>query len=83
MNSIDRAIQIAGSQADLARALGVLPQHLTNWRKRGIPADRCPDIERATGLRCEDLRPELHWNRDAAGAVTGYTVPVPQKGRAA
>lgn len=83
MTAIDRAIAAAGTQADLARALGVLPQHLTNWRKRGIPADRCPDIERVTGLRCEELRPELQWNRDEAGQVTGYTIPLPAKTQAA
>lgn len=83
MTAIDRAIQIAGSQADLARALRVLPQHLTNWRKRGIPAERCPDIERATGLRCEEQRPDLQWNRDDDGNVTGYTVPVAVKSQVA
>lgn len=83
MNAIDRAIKLAGSQAELARALGVLPQHLNNWRKRGIPADRCPDIERATGLTCEEQRPELQWNRGSDGQVTGYTIPLPAKTQAA
>jgi hypothetical protein len=35
------------------------------WRKRGIPADRCPAIERATSgaVTCETLRPDVTWSR--------------------
>jgi DNA-binding transcriptional regulator YdaS (Cro superfamily) len=76
MNPIDRAIEAVGSQANLARAINVLSQHITNWRERGIPADRCPSIEAASGVRCEELRPDLTWNRDESGQVTGYTVTV-------
>lgn len=34
-----------------------------NWinRDNGAPADYCPDIEALTGVRCEDLRPEVNW----------------------
>lgn len=76
MHPIDRAIESVGSQANLARAINVLSQHITNWRERGIPADRCPAIEAATKVPCEELRPDLAWNRDEAGQVTGYTVPL-------
>lgn len=75
MNPIDRAVQAIGTQAELARVLGVLPQHVNNWRQRGIPAARCPAIEAATGIRCEELRPDVNWTRDAAGVVTGHVVP--------
>ena len=30
---------------------------------RPIPAERCPEIEKATGgaVRCEELRPDVDW----------------------
>lgn len=76
MNIIDRLTKAAGSPSKLARALDVFPQHITNWRKRGIPADRCLALETVTGIPCEEIRPDLNWQRDAEGKVTGYTVPV-------
>jgi len=35
------------------------------WRKRGIPQERCPAIERATQatVTVETLRPDVHWAR--------------------
>ena len=55
----------AGAAAQLARAIGVTQAVISQWRKnvRPIPADRCPDIERATDgeVRCEDLRSDVDW----------------------
>ena len=53
-----------GGTVAVARMAGVAPPSVTAWRKRGIPAERCPDIERATGgtVRCEELRPDVDWN---------------------
>lgn len=65
MNStIDKAAAACGSASNLARALGVSIQVVTNWRTRGVPAERCPDIEQATGgkVRCEELRPDVAWS---------------------
>ena len=49
----------------MARALGVTPPTVHQWQtgRRPVPAERCPDIERATGgaVRCEDLRPDVDW----------------------
>jgi DNA-binding transcriptional regulator YdaS (Cro superfamily) len=61
MDTFQRVIQIVGSQAELARRLNVLPQHVHNWRKRRIPADRCIPIEAATGgvVTRHDLRPDI------------------------
>jgi DNA-binding transcriptional regulator YdaS (Cro superfamily) len=43
--------------------LGVRPVSVHQWARgiRPIPAERCPDIERATGgaVTCEELRPDL------------------------
>ena len=52
---------------------GLIYQWLSGIRP--LAAHHCPAIERATGVTCEDLRPDLHWLRDESGAVTGYQVP--------
>ena len=64
MKAIEKAIFIAGNATRLAKALGVSVQAVCFWRdgKRGIPAERCPDIERETGVPCEDLRPDVDWS---------------------
>lgn len=45
--------------------LNVTTQAVCFWRdgKRGLPADHCPAIERATNgaVRCEELRPDVDW----------------------
>lgn len=77
MDALNRAIKAVGSQSELARRLGgkTVGQTINNWRKRGIPADRCAEIEAITEVRCEDLRPDLTWQRDEDGKVLGYFVP--------
>ena len=45
---LERAIAVVGSLSDLAKAISVSPQVVSNWQKRGIPANRVLDIERAT-----------------------------------
>jgi len=61
-NALSKAIEIAGSQKALADLVGVGNRTLWAWVSRGnVPAERCPDIERATGgkVTCEELRPDL------------------------
>lgn len=53
---IDKAIEAAGSLTELARRLDVDPQVIVNWRKRGIPVDKVPDVEAATIERDEHGR---------------------------
>lgn len=64
--ALRRACDIVGSQLELARALDVVPSAVCQWvlGYRGIPADRCPQIERLTrgAVRCEDLRPDVEWS---------------------
>ncbi len=65
MDSLNNAIDIAGGQAALARKIGVVPQVVNNWVRRGnVPAEHCPAIERATDgkVRCEALRPDVDWS---------------------
>lgn len=63
MTPIDKAAAACGGPTGLAKALSVSVSSVCNWRVRGTPAERCPDIERATGgaVRCEDLRPDVAW----------------------
>lgn len=48
-----------------ALELGVPPPLISQWRtnERRVPAERCPDIERATmgAVKCEELRPDVDW----------------------
>lgn len=45
----------------IGELLGISQQAITNWKKRGIPAEHCPDIEALTGIKCEVLRPGVNW----------------------
>ncbi len=56
--------QLGGPTA-VARMVGCRVPSVIEWRKRGIPADRCPAIERATmgAVTCETLRPDAAWSR--------------------
>lgn len=48
MDGLQKAIQVVGTQAELCRRLGVSAQVVSNWRRRGVPVERCVDIENAT-----------------------------------
>lgn len=66
----------------MARILGVTPPTVNQWCNgdRQVPAERCPDIERATAgaVTCEELRPDLaeQW---AYLRSTGSPVPKDQR----
>lgn len=61
MKIIDKASKILGSQAALAKALGVEPMAVSHWRTRGVPVGRCKAIEEATGgqVTRSELRPDV------------------------
>ena len=63
MNPVDQLIHLVGGLIKLAEKLDVSKQTVVNWRNRGIPADRCPDIERMLGFTVEQMRPDLRWIR--------------------
>ena len=69
---------LGGNQKGVAAALGLSQPSVHLWKRNGIPEDRCPQIEALTGLRCEELRPDREWLRDADGAVTGWVMPIQQ-----
>lgn len=60
--ALQLAIIKAGGKSALAEGLGVSYQVLSNWCSRGVPAERCPDVERLSGVRCEALRPDVNWS---------------------
>lgn len=63
MNALERAIDVAGSSAALAEAIGVSPSAPGMWKQRKrVPAEHCLLIERETGVTCEELRPDLAWS---------------------
>ena len=62
-----KAINILGSQSELARVLGVRQSVVHYWlneSKRGVPAEYCNPIEKATGgaVKASQLRPDL-WGK--------------------
>lgn len=61
---IDKAAAVIGSKAALARALNVTKAAVGQWKAEGrnVPAEHCPDIERLTGVTCEELRPDVNWS---------------------
>jgi DNA-binding transcriptional regulator YdaS (Cro superfamily) len=64
--SIAEVVVQCGGATALATLLGgsVKRQNIEYWIKVDeIPADHCPAIERAHGIRCEDLRRDLNWVR--------------------
>lgn len=65
MHSLERAVQIAGGQTALARAIGTRQANIWNWLNRSgakVPGEFCIPIEAATqGLVSRtDLRPDLY-----------------------
>lgn len=51
-----------GGRAELANRLGVTVAAIGNWKVRGVPSEHCPLIEEITGIRCEELRPDVRWD---------------------
>lgn len=63
MEALEQAIEKAGGVAALAGRIGVAASAPSMWKTRGrVPAEHCPAIERETGVRCEDLRPDVAWD---------------------
>lgn len=80
MNEIARYLdETRTSQAAFAGRIGVTPGRVSHLVGGSAPSpDLAVRIEAATegDIRVEQLLPDVLWNRDAEGRVTGYTVPV-------
>lgn len=61
LDALNRAIRQAGSPSELAKRVGVTPQNIFNWRKRGVPVERVPAVVRAIdgAVQAHELRPDL------------------------
>lgn len=59
MNVIERAIDIAGSEVNLAKAMKVTKQAVRKWVKQ-VPAERVIALEEVTGISRHDIRPDLY-----------------------
>jgi DNA-binding transcriptional regulator YdaS (Cro superfamily) len=70
-DALKKAIDVFGSQAGLAEALGLSAMAITQWKKRGVPPERCRDIERVTHgkVKRAHLRPD-HFGRTAVSDTT-------------
>lgn len=53
-----------GRLKSLAEAIGVTPAAIPQWNK--VPADRVVEIEKATGIPRQTLRPDLYEGMSAA-----------------
>lgn len=70
VDALKRAIVKAGGQSALASKLPeadgkpITPSRVWNWvnRDEKSPAEFCPDIEKITGVKCEELRPDVNWS---------------------
>lgn len=65
-SALERACEAAEGSSRLARLLTargrkVSKASISRWKKDRVPAEACPDIEAITGVKCEDLRPDVHW----------------------
>ena len=61
MDGLDKAKNYFGSQAELARVLGLGPMAVSSWRKRGVPPRRAAQIEKLTKgeIKAAELCPEV------------------------
>jgi DNA-binding transcriptional regulator YdaS (Cro superfamily) len=80
--AVKTAGKAVGGKIELARMLGICRQAVYAWRK--IPAERVVEVERLTGVRREELRPDLYQPLTLTTAIemlkaAGYRVSKPRK----
>lgn len=69
---LDRAIQVAGGVAELARRLGIRQPSVSNWTR--VPAERVTAVEAASGIPRVQLRPDLYSELAVADEVDDVDV---------
>ena len=62
LRALERAIEIAGGQSALGRAINKRQSVIRDWlvRKGRAPAEACGLIEAATGVTRAELRPDIY-----------------------
>lgn len=64
---LEEACRCVGGPTRLASLLSertgkrVSKASVSRWKKDGIPAQFCPEIEVLTGVKCERLHPGVNW----------------------
>ena len=58
-SGIELAVTAAGGMEAFQERLGISRRTVFHWRQHGIPAERAPEIEAATGIGRHLLRPDL------------------------
>lgn len=53
---LTQRLRARGSERTVSKA------SISRWKKEQVPAEMCPDVEAITGVRCEELRPEVDWS---------------------
>ena len=60
-DALKAAIEKAGGQTALAKAIGKTQGHISKWLERGhVPPECVIPIEKATGIPRHELRPDLY-----------------------
>lgn len=61
--ALRQALKKVGGMQKLADLIGgkTRSNTVSNWIVRGVPLERCPVIEKLTGIPCEELRPDVDW----------------------
>jgi TorA maturation chaperone TorD len=68
LQALERAVEAAGGQSALARAIGKSQSHIWHWLKvaKRVPAEAAVAIEKATGVTRQELRPDLYVQGESA-----------------
>lgn len=75
---LDRACEALGGTVKLAEALGIKAPSISEWRARGkVPAERCLEIEKLTGVSRYELREDVY-----GSAPTAHRKPTRTQARA-
>jgi DNA-binding transcriptional regulator YdaS (Cro superfamily) len=56
----NKAIKALGGLSRAAQKYGISTQAVQNWRLRGVPPRRVKQIEKDSGVRREELLPDLY-----------------------
>lgn len=87
LSPLETACRAADGSSRLAQALServgktISKASISRWKKERVPAEYCPDIEAITGVRCEELRPDVNWAvlRNQAGTDAAPAAEPEQK----